>query len=161
VYGLRVPDHVLLDSQLPPDAKIVYGLLAASGPSFNPSIRQIKATLGMGQERIYTALDELEKRDLVTATKPSEKERRRRYTEPTRYTVRNGAGLDVWIRPNRVRSLVEAREKKSRVLALLLHVYERRAVDRGEARPSISQTARDLGVSARRVERARAVLARF
>jgi MarR family len=159
VYGLRIPDTVLLDRALPPSARILYGLLAASGPSFNPALSQIEATLGMSRQRIRPATATLEERGLVTATRPSEKDRRRRYTESTRYLVQTVQGQDVWVRPGRVRSLVQAMPCRSRVHALLLHVYERRAVRLGLPRPSISTTAADLGVSTRSVKRARAALA--
>lgn len=159
MFGLRIPDAVLLDRQLAPSARVLYGLLAASGPSFNPANSQIEASLGMGWQRIDDARRDLAKRVLITTTRPSERDRRRRYTEPIRYHVHAVPGQDVWVRPGSVRSLVEATPRRSRVLALLLHVYERRAVRERQPRPSIAQTAADLGISTRRVERARAVLA--
>jgi hypothetical protein len=158
VYGLRIPDAVLLARDLPPSARVLYGLLAASGPNFNPAISQIEASLGMGWSRIDSALDALHKRGLVTATRPTERDRRRRYTEPTHYAVHAGRGPDVWVRPGGVRSLVQTLPNKSRVLALLLHVYERRADREGQPRPSIAQSAADLGISTNSVERARAAL---
>jgi hypothetical protein len=159
MYGNRMPDAVLRDKALPPSARVLYGLLAASGPNFNPANSQIEAALGMGWRRIDQARKALEARDLVTATRPPEKDRHRRYTEPIRYTVSRVAGRDVWVRPGRVRNLVEAMPSRSRVLALLIHAYERSAVRDGLPRPSISQTARDLGISTNSVERARADLA--
>jgi DNA-binding transcriptional ArsR family regulator len=154
MHGLRIPDTVLLDRQLAPSARVLYGLLAASGPSFNPANSQIEGSLGMGWRRIDQARRALEERGLVTLTRPTEKDRRRRYTEPIRYAVHAGQGQDVWVRPGRVRSLVQAMPKRSRVLALLLHVYERRAVRLDQPQPSIAQTAADLGVSIASVKRA-------
>jgi biotin operon repressor len=164
VYGLRIPDEILLDSQLPPDGKIVYGLLAASGPNFNPSLTQISRSLGMSRKRIIPAIRTLEARGVITVARPSRRfyiEGSRRFIENTRYTVRVDAKRSVWVRPGRVRSLVEATPGRSRVLALLLHVYERQAVRVGQPRPSISKSASDLYISTASVERARAILASF
>src|SRR4051794_152519 len=102
---MRSPDAVLLDTKLPPSARILYALLAASGPNFNPANSQIESCLGMGWRRIDAARRTLEEHGLVTLTRPSEKDRRR-YTEPIRYAVHPVQGQDVWVRPGRVRSLV-------------------------------------------------------
>jgi hypothetical protein len=117
MYGLRIPDAVLLDQRLAPDAKLVYGLLAASGPSFNPSIRQISRSLGMSSKRVVPAIRALEARGVVTAGRPRARVREdgsRRFKEATRYTVHAGAKPDVWVRPHRVQSFLEATEGQSR-----------------------------------------------
>jgi hypothetical protein len=157
VYGLRIPDAVLLDRQLSPAARVLYGLLAASGPSFNPAISQIERTLGISQQRLYPALDELRTRGLVKTQRPTKKIGKQ-FIEPTRYTVRTAWGDYVWVRPLGVRSIVEPLKGKSRVFPLLLHVYERRAVRDRIPRPSIATSADELGISTNSVEKARRLL---
>jgi hypothetical protein len=157
VYGLRIPDAVLLDCDLTPAARVLYGLLAASGPSFNPAISQIKGTLGIGQARIYDAMAELRAAGLV-ATKRTTKKIGKQFIEPTRYTVRAVEGEDVWVRPLGVRSIVEPLKGQSRVLPLLLHVYERLAVRERRPRPSIATSADELRISTNSVEKARRLL---
>jgi hypothetical protein len=164
VYGLRIPPNVLLHAELASASKIVYGLLAASGPSYNPALSQISATLGMSKQLILQSIAELEAHNLITAVRPKQKfkiEGRRRYVESTHYTVWSQLDGSVWIRPGRVQRLVQATPYRRRVLTLLLHVYDRYNAESQRPRPSHAETASALRISHSSAKRARRFLSAF
>jgi helix-turn-helix protein len=156
-FGLRVPLRVLLDPDLKPDEKLLYGFIA-SVPNNDPSYAQISAALGFSPKRTARALRALDGAGWIRSKRApwGRIDGRVRRTGTTKHEVSDGGRQFILMPPERRQQLVQALSRQSRSSLMLVALYEQHMAARGRPRPTYDGTSNALGISRRAVARATA-----
>lgn len=150
-FDVRIPDSVLLHKALSPQAKALYGLIAAV-PNHDPSRRQITDTLGFNSATATKARAELERAGLIIATRPTRRIGKR-LAESVRCTLTGGVSR----RYIRITAAAIEKLKSSSAptaTAIIVLAEQRRRAMRKEKPAKAPALAARLGISIRSAQTA-------
>lgn len=155
-FDVRIPDSVLLHKALTPQAKALYGLIAAV-PKHDPSRRQITAALGFNSATTAKARAELEAAGLIVVTKPTRRGSDLRFIDNVRCTLTGGVTPRYIRIPAADIDTIRATTAPTTTAIIVLAEQRRRAL-RGEKPAKAPALAARLGISRRSAQTANRTL---